>query len=82
MIYIATDINGRGIKHVTAFEDRAEFYGYVDEVLAFNDATPKRSDSIATLCDHLYDHRVDVREARFLVRQGANGGWLNPRWRT
>jgi hypothetical protein len=92
MIYIATDIHGRGtIQHVTAYEDRAEFYRHVDEVLACNDATPKRSDSIATLCEHLYDHgvgigarshhRVDVREARFLVRQGADGGWLNCEWR-
>ena len=91
MIYIATDLHGKGVRFVTAFVDREELFEYAYETLASNDVTPKRGDSIATLCDILYDHgvgsgarshyRVSLREAQAEVRRGADGGWLNSKWR-
>lgn len=83
MIYIATDIHGRGIKHVNAFDNRLSFWAYADEVLACRDTHPKRSDTIDALCEHLYDsgfgfgarshHRVSRQEAARLIRNGADG---------
>ena len=57
MIYIATDEHGRGIRHVTAFDDRLDFLAYADEVLACdNNQRMIRSSSvnISTICDALY----------------------------
>ena len=34
MIYIATDIHGRGIKYINAFDSRLDFWAYADEVLS------------------------------------------------
>ena len=83
MIYIATDIHGHGVKHVNAFDSKLDFWAYADEVLACHDANPKRSDTIDTLCEHLYDsgfgfsarshHRVSRQEAAQLIRNGADG---------
>jgi len=73
MIYIATNIHGRGIRHITAFYSRADFVDYVWEVLSCSDTRVNASDSIATLCDKLYDsgighgarnhHRISARKA-------------------
>ena len=34
MIYIATNEHGQGVRHVTAFDNRADFLNYAGEVLA------------------------------------------------
>ena len=87
MIYIATDIHGQGVKHVTAFDDRLDLWAYADEVLSCHNVNPCWSDSIDQLCDKLYDNgigsgsrhhsRVSRREAKQLIRNGAksSGCW-------
>jgi|TARA_R110000787_G_scaffold261376_2_gene366740 hypothetical protein len=87
MIYIATDIHGRGVRHVTAFEDRLDLWAYADEVLSCHSVSPNRSDSIDVLCDKLYDNgigtgarshrRVSRMAAAMLIRGGAkaSGCW-------
>tara|TARA_R110002096_G_scaffold83979_1_gene194281 strand:+ start:223 stop:501 length:279 start_codon:yes stop_codon:yes gene_type:complete len=87
MIYIATDIHGRGIRHVTAFDTRLDLWAYAAEVLACHNVSPCRSDSIEQLCEDLYDNgigsgardhfRVSRREAKQLIRNGAqsSGCW-------
>tara|TARA_R110002033_G_scaffold12556_2_gene38048 strand:- start:694 stop:993 length:300 start_codon:yes stop_codon:yes gene_type:complete len=87
MIYIATDIHGRGIKYINAFDSKLDFWAYADEVLSCRDAHPKRSDTIDTLCEHLYDsgfgfgarshHRVSRLDAAQLIRNGAKGCLLS-----
>ena len=81
MIYIATNLHGRGIKHGTAFEDRLDLLSYVDEITAFTETVVNSRDNIDTLCDKLIDRgmgcgsrshaRVSRREAHDLVRNGA-----------
>ena len=57
MIYIATNEHGRGVRHVTAFDNRADFLVYADEVLACDDASAmlRGKPSIARICEALYD---------------------------
>ena len=57
MIYIATNEHGQGVRHVTAFDDRADFLVYADEVLACDDASAmlRGKPSIARICEALYD---------------------------
>lgn len=84
MIYIATSIHGRGIRHVTAFDNRADFFNYVNKVVEramLGERFPRVSYSIDRLCDCLYDRgvgfgsrshrRVSRRDAYQLVRDGA-----------
>ena len=84
MIYIATDIAGRGVRHVLAFDNRLDFYRYALEVIerANNgDRWPRRSYSVDRLCDCLFDRgvgfgsrshrRVSRRDAYRLARDGA-----------
>ena len=57
MIYIATNEHGQGVRHVTAFDDRADFLAYADEVLACdnNNAMLRGRPSISRICEALYD---------------------------
>ena len=57
MIYIATNEHGQGGRHVTAFDDRADFLAYADEVLACDDASVmlRGKPSISRICEALYD---------------------------
>jgi len=84
MIYIATDIHGRGVRHVTAFDDRTDFFKYVQEVherRSNGEDWPRQSYSIDRLCDCLYDRgigfgsrshrRVSRRDAHKFTRNGA-----------
>lgn len=81
MIYIATDIHGRGVKHVTAFKNRADFHNYASDVLACSYETVLVKDTINDLCDKLYDSgigfgarnhkRVSRNDAKHLIRNGA-----------
>jgi hypothetical protein len=56
MIYIATTVHGRGITEISAFEGRLGLWAYADDVLCTHNTDPKRSDSIDTLCEKLYDN--------------------------
>ena len=89
MVYIQTILAGRTVSHsvVTSFDSRLAFWAYVDEVLACHSANPRRSHTIAALCDLLADNgpgtgqrwhrRVSRRDAAHLIRQGAtNRTWL------
>jgi hypothetical protein len=60
MIYIATNQHGQGVRHVTAFDDHADFLAYADEVLACNDANLmlRGKPSIARICEALYDNGI------------------------
>lgn len=81
MIYIVTNEHGRGIRHVTGFEDRDALHSYACEVLCRYDHTPRSKATISDICDALDDngigygarshHRVSYREARLLVRNGV-----------
>jgi len=89
MIYIATNIHGRGIRHVTEFDSRHGFMLYAYEVLACSNTNVNASDSIDTLCEKLYDsgvghgarhhHRISAREANSGLYPSADynsyGGW-------
>ena len=87
MIYIATNIHGRGVKHITGFDSRLDFWAYADEVLACHDRNVPRSASVADICDGIYDNgigsgardhfRVSRREAARYIRHGADahGCW-------
>ena len=82
MIYISTNEHGQGVRHVTAFYDRADFLAYADEVLACNNASAmlRGKPSIARICEALYDggpgsgsrshSRISRDEAQELV------GWV------
>lgn len=80
-IYIATDIHGRGVRHVSAFADKHDFFAYASQVLTFHDPSPNRSDSIDVLCEKLYDNgvgfgarhhsRISRKNAKILIRDGA-----------
>jgi len=90
MIYIATNEHGRGIKHITAFDDRMDFLSYADEVLACNDSHSlirAKATPIGTICEALYDNgigfgardhrRVSRQDAKEYIREGAKafGCW-------
>lgn len=82
MIYIATNEHGQGVRHVTAFDNRADFLAYADEVLAChnNNALLRGRPSIALICEALDDNgpgfgsrshsRISREEAQALV------GWV------
>lgn len=76
-IYIATNIHGRGVKHVAAFRGKADLMQYAHDYSRF--CHP--SATVDEICEALADHgigfgsrshrRVTLREARALVRNGA-----------
>lgn len=81
MIYIATNIHGRGVRHITSFDSRADLLGYACEVLAMNDRHPRNRASIDEICEALSDsgpgfgalshHRVSRKQALEHIRDGA-----------
>jgi hypothetical protein len=83
MIYIATNEHGRGIRHVTAFEDRDALHSYALDAMAFHadNHLLNGSPSISAICDALDDngpgfgsrshHRVSRKEAGRLIRDGV-----------
>ena len=87
MIYIATNIAGRGVKHITAFGDKKDLAEYAGELLACSDESVNFSDCINTLCFKMYDmgigfgsrshFRVTRNEAKDYIRWGATavGCW-------
>ena len=80
MLYIATDIHGKGVRYISAFENRYDFMCYATRY-AWGDRRVYKSDTIATICDKLYDkavgygsrdhYRVNRQEARALIRNGV-----------
>jgi len=87
-IYIQTTIAGQTISKsiLSEFKSRLDYWAYADEVLAFNDVVPLRSDTIEELCDQLVDNgagsgsrfhqRASRIEAKAAIRAGAkNGCW-------
>ena len=91
MIYISTNEHGQGVRHVTAFYDRADFLAYADEVLACNNASAmlRGKPSIARICEALYDggpgsgsrshSRISRDEAQELVGSVQMHGCYNLR---
>lgn len=89
MIYIATNEHGRGIRHVTGFEDRDALHSYACEVMACHSDNHLLNGrpSISAICDALYDtgpgfgarshHRVSRKIAEQLIRDGVKsyGCW-------
>lgn len=85
MIYIATDIAGKGIRFVTAYDSRTDFYNYAAEVADRGraDDWPKYGYTIEEICHFLRDRgigfgsrthrRISREEAHKLVRQGVDG---------
>tara|TARA_R110000868_G_scaffold33953_11_gene122929 strand:- start:321 stop:590 length:270 start_codon:yes stop_codon:yes gene_type:complete len=55
MIYIATQVNGKGFSGVTEFCGLADFHNYVSEVLSCCEAQPKARETVGSLCDLLAD---------------------------
>jgi len=91
MIYIATNEHGQGVRHVTAFDDRADFLAYADDVLAChnNNAMLRSKPSISRICEALYDSgpgsgsrshsRISRAEAQELVGWARMHGCWNLR---
>ena len=90
MIYIATNIHGQGVKHITAFDSRHDFLCYADDVLACHDSGAMiraKASSIGRICEALYDSgpgigarhhdHVSRIEAIDYIRSGAKayGCW-------
>lgn len=81
MIYIATNVHGRGVQHVTAFNNRLDLLTYADDITAFTDTNIPRAATIDDICDGLYDKgigfgarshsRVSRDYARKLIRDGV-----------
>ena len=82
MFYIATEIHGRGIRYITAFDNRSHLWRYAAECGVSTYGEPLRADSIAELCHKLRDHgpglgsrshhRVSRRNAERFIKNGAN----------
>jgi hypothetical protein len=86
-IYIATNVHGQGVTVVTGFNGKDDLIAYADNILACTNTRANYSDSIATICDKLYDMgpgygarhhaRVSREEAIELIRGGAaDRTWL------
>lgn len=87
-IYIATNVHGYGVKAVAEFDGKPDLIRYADSVTAMHDIRINNSDSIATICEKLYDlgpgygarhhDRVSRTEARKLIRNPAvaDDTWL------
>jgi hypothetical protein len=81
-IYVATDIHGRGVRHITAFDTKAELFSYAwNEKARSGVNLPKAKHNIDDILHCLYDsgigfgarnhYRVSRREAHRLARAGA-----------
>lgn len=91
MIYIATNEHGQGVRHVTAFDDRADLLAYSVGVLCGDDAIAmlRGRPSIARICEALYDNgpgsgsrshsRISRDEAQELVGWARMHGCWNLR---
>ena len=54
MFYIATYECGRGVRHITPFNNKLDFLVYADQVLGMTNTVLNNSDSIATICEKLH----------------------------
>ena len=84
MIYIATDIHGRGARHVFAYDSRDDFSRTAKQWLDRSDGyfRIKARSTVNDICDALYDsgpgfgarshRRVTRKEALQLKRDGVN----------
>jgi hypothetical protein len=84
MFYIATDIHGRGTRHVCAYDSRDDFSTTAKQWLDRSDRyfQIKTRSSVDEICDALYDsgpgfgarshRRVTRKEALRLKRDGIN----------
>ena len=76
-IFIATDIHGRGVRRVAAFAGKSDLLQYAHDYSCFLPV----SSTVDQICEALADkgigfgarshRRVTMREARALVRNGA-----------
>ena len=58
MFYIATYENGRGVRHITPFNNKKDLLVYADQVLCMTNTVLNNSDSIATICEKLHDNGI------------------------
>jgi len=84
MIYIATDIHGRGTRHVFAYDSRDDFARTAKQWLDRSDGyfQIKARSTVNDICDALFDsgqgfgarshRRVSRKEALRLKRDGVN----------
>lgn len=76
-LFIATAVHGRGVQHVAAFRGKADLLQYAHDYSCL----PPESATVDQICEALADkglgfgsrshRRVTLREARALVRNGA-----------
>lgn len=82
-IYIATEVNGRGIQQIGSFYSKSELRQIAIKWLDRSGKcwSIKRRSSVRDICEALYDqgpcfgarshHRISRKEALFLKRQGV-----------
>lgn len=81
-IYIATDVNGRGILSIGNYDDKNDFHNVAVKWLERTDrGFINKSATIADICDALHDqgpcfgarshYRISRKEALFLKREGV-----------
>tara|TARA_R110002020_G_scaffold301103_1_gene516613 strand:- start:67 stop:318 length:252 start_codon:yes stop_codon:yes gene_type:complete len=58
MFYIATYECGRGVRHITPFNNKKDFLIYADHVLSMTNAIVNYWDSIAVICEKLHDNGI------------------------
>lgn len=83
MIYIVTNEHGRGVRHVTGFDNRDALHSYAYEVMSYhsNNHLLNGKPSVSAICDALDDigpgfgarshRRVSRKEAEQLIRAGV-----------
>lgn len=86
MIYIATNIHGRGVHYITGFKNRGDLLNYAQKVNAYSAAYLRNSASIGWICDSLaysglsnrdpgiasrFHNRVSRKQAIEHIRDGA-----------
>jgi hypothetical protein len=86
MIYVATNVHGRGDQIVTSFYDKNELVQYAFDVLAFSDIRVNRAMSVQRLLEALHDkgpgfgsrsHRCVKQDTAIkLIRDGAKNDTL------
>ncbi len=87
MIYIATGSHSRGVKYITAFDNKTDLFSYACDVSSCQEAVVLTSDTIDDICVKLYDtgmgsgarhhYRVSRTDAIKHIENGAKafGCW-------
>jgi len=72
-IYIATDEAGKGIRHITEFDNRLDLLVYADGELSCTDIFISQKATISDILESLYDHGIGFgqRSHRRIYRREA-----------